>query len=76
MNFSNPTHTIPLNGLPSSRTSYRNSNNNHAKHNTHQFEQVLMKTNLIAENNVQEEKCLSANGKTSEEVLHLSVEDP
>lgn len=54
MNYSNPTHTIQLNGL-SSRNSQRNSGN---KHNTQ--EQILLRTNLPDES----EKCLTAvNGR-------------
>lgn len=72
MNYSNPTNTIQLNGLPSTRISYRNSSNNHDKLNT-QFEQVLLKENLIADSNENEheEKCLTINEKSCENInLH------
>lgn len=66
MNYSNPTHTIPLNGL-SSRNSQRNSGN---KHNTQ--EQILLRTNLPDEN----EKSLSVNGrrKSFEDVIPNKVD--
>lgn len=75
MTFSNPTHTIPLNGLPSNRTSERKSSNNHVKLNT-QFEQVLLRANFGSDTNEQE-KCLSINGKSSEveDVHHNNNQD-
>lgn len=65
MTYSNPTHEIPLNGLPrtSNSHSFRNSNNN-AKHNT-PLEQVLLKTNFGDEN--EHEKCLPVNGKSDDD---------
>jgi hypothetical protein len=68
MTFSNPTHTIPLNGLPTSRSSNRHSTNNNVKLNT-PIEQVLMKASFVTDNNEQE-KCLGINGKSSEDVQH------
>lgn len=73
MNFSNPTHTIPLNGLPSTRSSHRNSSYHHPKPNT-QFEQILLKTKNADDN--EHDKCLPPlNGKSSEEDVNVNRDD-